>query len=192
MKSFLWGFDASMRKQVYDFNLLVSCSWGDYREAKKEIIQILKGLGDDEPFVKSTIAQGIVGVRTRLDPREAIKGLRRLFDADPLILQHTLKWVPIDIWTRSDMNSMKEGVVKLRNKIQADEKWQMTVKKRRYTRYHKIEIIRNLADLIDEKVDLENPDKILLIEILGGYAGISVLKPQDSFSAVKSFHKFGQ
>jgi len=174
-----------MQKQVYDFNLLVSCSWGDYREAKKEIIQILKRLNDDEPFVKSTIAQGIVGVRTRLDPREVINGLRRLFKADPLILQHTLKWVPIDLWTRSDMNSMKEGVVELRNGIYAGEKWRMTVEKRRYTRHHRIEIIRELADLIDEKVDLENPDKILLIEILGGYAGISVLKPQEIFSAVK-------
>jgi len=174
-----------MRKQVYDFNLLVSCSWGDYEGAKKEIIQILKVLGDDDPFVKPTIAHGIIGVRTRLDAREVINGLRRLFYADPLILEHTLRWVPIDLWTHSDMSSMRERVIELRDKIHAGEKWRMTVKRRRYTLHHKIEIIRELADLIDEKVDLENPDKILLVEILGGYAGISVLKPQDIFSAVK-------
>jgi len=61
----------------------------------------------------------------------------------------------------------------------------MTVEKRRYTRYHKIEIIKELAELIDKKVDLENPDKILRIEIIGKYAGLALLKPKDVFSATK-------
>jgi len=170
---------------MYDFNFLISFPWGLYRRAKEEIMHILKMLGDEEPLVKPTIAEGIIGVKTRLDPREAVQGLRMLFDRDPLTFQHTLKWVPVDLWTRSDMESMKEAVIKLRNKIQAGERWRMTVEKRRYTQYHKIEIIRELANLIDEKVDLENPDKILRIDIIGKYAGMSVLTPQDVFSIAK-------
>jgi len=170
---------------MYDFNFLVSFSWGLHRRAKEEIMHILKMLGDEKPLVKPTIAEGIIGVKTRLDPREAVQGLRMLFDKDPPIFQHTLKWVPVDLWTHSDMESMKEAVVKLRNKIRAGERWRMTVEKRRYTRYHKIEIIRELANLIDEKVDLENPDKILRIDIIGKYAGMSILTPQDVFSVAK-------
>jgi tRNA acetyltransferase TAN1 len=170
---------------MYDFNLLVSCSWGVYGEAKKEITQILEMLGDESPLVKRTIAEGIIGVKTRLDPRKVVNELRRLFDEDPFALQYTLKWVPVDLWTLSDIDSMKQGVGNLRNRIHSGERWRMTVEKRRYSLHHKIEIIRELADLVDEKVDLKNPEKILRVDIIGRYAGMSVLKPQDIFSVSK-------
>jgi len=170
---------------MYDFNLLVSCSWGGYGRAKKEILNILRTVGDEKAIVRRTVAEGIIGAKTSLDPREVIRELRKLYDKDPFIFQQTLKWVPVDLWTRSEIDSLKEAVAELRNKIQAGERWRMTVEKRRYTRYHKIEIIRELAELIDEKVDLENPDKILRIDIIGKYAGASVLKPQDVFSVAK-------
>jgi tRNA acetyltransferase TAN1 len=176
-----------MRKEMYDFNLLVSCSWGVYREAKKEIINILEMLGDESPLVKRTIAEGIIGVKTRLNPRGVVNGLRRLFDEDPFAFQYTLKWVPVDLWTLSDIDSMKQGVGKLRNRIHAGERWRMTVEKRRYSLHHKIEVIRELADLVDEKVNLENPEKILRLDIIGRYAGISVLTPQDVFSVAKPY-----
>lgn len=176
-----------MRKEMYDFNLLVSYSWGVYGKAKKEIIHILETLGDEGPLVKRTIAEGIIGVKTRLNSREVIYGLRRLFDEDPFVFQYTLKWVPVDLWTFSDMDSMKEGVRKLRNRIHAGERWRMIVEKRRYGLHHKIEVIRELADLIDEKVDLENPEKILRVDIIGRYSGISVLTPQEVFSVAKLY-----
>ena len=172
---------------MYDFNLLVSCSWGVYGKAKKEIIHILEILGDESPLVKRTIAEGIIGVKTRLNSREVAYGLRRLFDEDHFAFQYTLKWVPVDLWTLSDMDSMKEGVRKLRKRIHVGERWRMTVEKRRYSLHHKIEVIRELADLVDEKVDLENPEKILRVDIIGRYAGISVLIPQDVFSVAKHY-----
>jgi tRNA acetyltransferase TAN1 len=172
---------------MFNYNFLVSCSWGDYRRAREEIIHTLRMLGDESPFVRRTVAQGIVGVRTRLDPRGVVQDLRRLFDGDRLLLQYTLKWIPVDLWTRSDMESMKKGVLELRKEIHAGEGWRMTVEKRRSTRYHKREIIAELAELIDEKVDLKNPRKILRVDIVGRYAGISALKPQDVFSVAKPF-----
>ena len=172
---------------MYDFNFLVSCSWGVYGKAKKEIIHILEMLGDESPLVKRTIAEGIIGVKTKLNSREVVNGLRRLFDEDPFALQHTLKWVPVDLWTLSDIDSMKQGVGKLRNRIHAGERWRMTVEQRRYSLHHKIEVIRELADLVDEKVDLENPEKILRVDIIGRYAGMSVLKPTDMFSLSKPY-----
>lgn len=174
-----------VERKMYDFNLLVSCPWGAYRRAKEEVLSVLKRLGDEKTSVKRTVAEGIIGVNTSLDPREVIRKLRTLFDENPLILQQTLKWVPVDIWTWSKMDSMKEAVSELKNKIQVGERWRMTVEKRRYTKYHKIEIIRELAELIEEKVDLEKPDKILRIDIIGKYAGVSVLASQDIFSAAK-------
>jgi tRNA acetyltransferase TAN1 len=153
--------------------------------ARREIADILKLLGDERPVIERTVARGIIGVKTRLDSREVIKGLRKLFTKDPQSFQYTLKWVPTDLWTYSDMDSMKEAVMNLRDRIRAGERWRMTVEKRRYTLYHKIDIIKELAELIDEKVDLKNPTKIVRINIIGKYAAISVLSPEEVFSTMK-------
>jgi len=170
---------------MYDFNLLVSCSWSAYRKAKKEILQVLGLLGDEQPFIKPTLAQGIIGVKTSLNPKQVVKELQKLFNDRQSVFECTLKWVPVDVWTFSDIESMKEAVVRLRDKIQSGERWRITLEKRRYTLYHKIDIIRELAQLIDEKVDLEKPDKILRVDIIGKYAGISVLSPCDVLSTTK-------
>ena len=176
-----------MVEKAYDFNLLVSCSWSAYGKAQKEIVHVLGTLGDENPLVKRTVAKGIVGVRTCLDSREVTRRLRILFDEGSLAFQHTLKWVPVDLWTRSDMDSMKRAVAELRSKIDANERWRMTVEKRRYTRHHKVEIIRELAALIDKKVNLSDPDKILRVDIIGRCTGISILTPKDVFSVTKPY-----
>lgn len=151
-------------------------------------MRVLKALGDGEPSVRRTLAAGIVGVKTSLNPREVIGGLRRLFEEGPSVFQYTVKWVPVDLWTYSDLESMRKVVAELGKSIEVGERWRMTVEKRRYTQHHKIELIRDLAELIDREVNLENPDKILRIEIIGKYAGLSLLKPQDIFSAAKPLY----
>jgi tRNA(Ser,Leu) C12 N-acetylase TAN1 len=170
---------------MYDFNLLVSCSWSAYRRAKKEILQVLELLGDKKPLVKPTHARGIIGVKTGLNPRDTVRTLPRLSNDGQFVFEYTLKWVPVELWTFSDIESMKEAVLRLRDKIQPGERWRITLEKRRYTLYHKIDIIQELAQLIDEEVDLEKPDKILRVDIIGKYAGISVLSPHDVFSMTK-------
>ncbi|MFQ6135680.1 MAG: methyltransferase domain-containing protein [Candidatus Hydrothermarchaeales archaeon] len=172
-------------RKRYNFDLLVSCRWGTFRQAREEVAGILSRLGDEGPEIRPTIARGIIGVKTDLDPREVIRKIRVLYEQGSWPLQFAVKWVPIDVWVYSDLASMEEAVYGLKKKIRPGEKWRMTVEKRRYTRYHKIEIIRDLAELIDEKVDLSHPDKILRVDILGKYAGLSVLEPRDIFSIMK-------
>ncbi len=115
-----------------------------------------------------------------------VRELQRLYDEGKFVFEYTLKWVPVKLWTFSEIESMKEAVEGLRDEIQPGERWRITLEKRRYTLHHKIDIIRELAELIDEKVDLEKPDKILRVDILGKYAGISVLSPHDVFSTTKN------
>jgi len=170
---------------MYDFNLLVSVPWTPAGRARREIAYVLGLLGEEKPVIKRTIARGILGVKTRLDSREVIQGLKTLFSKDTTLFQHTLKWIPVDLWVSSDMESMKEAVAKVRDRIKPGERWRMTVEKRRYTLYHKIDIIRELAELIDEKVDLKNPDKILRLDIIGKITGVSVLSPKEIFSATQ-------
>jgi tRNA acetyltransferase TAN1 len=173
---------------MYDFNILVSYPWSQYANAKKEIQHILKRLGEETPFITRTIANGIIGVKTCQNPHEVVHAIHRMFIEDRTIFQYTSNWVPINLWTHSDIDSMKKAVEKLKTEIHVGEKWRITLEKRRFTKYHKIEIIESLAELIAEKVDLKNPDKILHIDIIGKYAGIAVLKPNDVFSTSRVSH----
>lgn len=69
---------------------------------------------------------------------------------------------PVERWVKSDIDSMKEALEELAPQIEEGETWRMTVEKRRYSDLHKSEIIRELAEIIDRKVDLKNPDKVVI------------------------------
>jgi len=167
---------------MYDFNLLVSYPWAMSKAAEHEIIRLLNTLGDENPLAKRTMARGIIGVKTKLDARIVIQELRASLGREPSTVEYTLKWIPIDLWVNSDIESMREAVAQLQSRIKPGECWRMTVEKRRCTLYHTIDIINDLAQLIDKRVDLKNPDKILRIDIISKYAGVSVLSPQEIFS----------
>lgn len=169
---------------VYDFNLLVSRSRGGYRRARREIRVILKALGDEKPTVSRTLVRGLIGVKTRLAPRDVVRGLRTLHGANPLLVQYTSKWLPVDAWGSSDVEAMKEAIHRLRDRIEPTETWRMTLEKRQYTQHHQLELIRILAEPVAAKVDLAHPDKILRVDILGPHAAMSVLTPDDIFSVV--------
>ena len=48
------------------------------------------------------------------------------------------------------------------------------------------EIIEKIANKIKNKVSLEFPDKVILIEILGNKTGVSILKKSDVLSIEKT------
>jgi tRNA acetyltransferase TAN1 len=171
---------------VYDFNLLVSRSRGGYPRARREILAILKALGDEKPTVSRTLVRGLIGVKTGLAPRDVVRGLRTLLGTNPLLVQYTCKWLPVDAWGSSDVEAMKDAIHRLRDRIEPTETWRMTLEKRRYTHHHQLELIRILAEPIAAKVDLVHPDKILRVDILGPHAAMSVLTPKDIFSVARS------
>ena len=171
----------------YDFNLLVSHQWSDYYVASQEIRSLLSEFGDSKPLIRRTAARGLAGVKTSLDSRQVIGLLREKYSTDIVAINYTLKWIPLDLWCDSNsLESMKEGLANLADRISKDEKWMMHVEKRRYSTLHKSELIKELADVFAQKVDLHNPDKIVWIEIIGKEVGISILQPSEIFSLFKA------
>ncbi len=82
---------------------------------------------------------------------------------------------------------MKRRVEELKSKILEGDSWMMIVEKRRYTSHHKVEIIDAIAPIVDGKVDLEDSDRVLRIDIVGRYAGISILRKGEVFSLAKPY-----
>ena len=165
-----------------DANLLVSTSWKTPGRSRREIIARLRGLGDPAPVVSRTQRKGITRVWTALDPREAIRRLRGVHQAAPGAFRHTLKWVPIDMWSAPDVASLRQAVTGLRDRIASNERWRITVERRAEGCPPASEIIAALVDLVDRKVDLSHPDKILLIELFEDRAALAVVAPGDTFT----------
>lgn len=123
-------------------------------------------------------------VRTSLDAREAIRRLRTLHHDSPATFRYTTKWVPVDVWATPDTDSLRQAVAGLRDRIRPGERWRISIERRAPGGPARAELIAALAPLIDEKVDLSHPDKLLRIELLSDRAAVSVVTPEEMFSVV--------
>ncbi len=170
---------------MYSYNLLVSYRFNEFLQARDEVIRLLAEMGDKDPVVQKTDVKGIIGVRTFIPSREVISKVRDLFRKDSQKVQHAVKWVPVDIWSNSELEQMVETVKKIKDQINEDETWAMDLEKRKYPAHHVYQIVTKLAEPFSQKVDLKKPDKYLRVDIIGEQAGISVLKPDEIFSIAR-------
>jgi tRNA(Ser,Leu) C12 N-acetylase TAN1 len=167
-------------------NLLISSSPRLSGRARREIATRLRALGDEAPETGLSLTRGIRAVGTSLDPRQVVAELRALCVRSPGRFRFTWRWVPVDLWTGTDLESMKQGVATLKGKIRPGETWRMTLETRTPDRVDARETIVALAALIDAKVDLSHPDKILLVDIFDDRVALAVLAPSEVFSVVKA------
>lgn len=165
-------------------DLLVSYSWSHFYLARPEITRALERFGDPDSLVEKTDVMGIAVVHTSLDNREVIKRCRVLREGEPLdSFEFAIKWVPVDYWCVTDLSAIKQVIdSNIRERIGKDQTWGMKVHKRRWQRYHTIEIIEYLAADIERKVDLNHPDRIVWVDVVGRRTAISLLKPEEIFS----------
>ena len=165
------------------FNLIVSTFRYREEDAQDELLNILENLGDHESESQTTNITGIVLGYTKLDPFQIVNTFRELVKNEPWQIHYILRLLPIESVVPTEMVSIKNTAKKLALKMQNSDTFRITVETR-HTLLGSSEVIAATAKEIDNKVDLENPDWVILVEIVGGLAGISVLKPNQIFSSV--------
>jgi len=167
-----------------EFNLLATTARGSEEDACSEIWYLIGDMGDREVKVDKTGVTGLIAVKTVLDPFNVIDKLRAVLKEKPYEFRYILRVIPIEKVVRTDLIEIKQAVIELANRIGDDETFRVTVEKR-FTSTTTREIIEAAAASIQRKVDLTSPDKIVLIEVVGGFTGVSVVKPKDIFSTTK-------
>ena len=167
-----------------DFNLIVSCARGLENDACSEIWFLLGEIGDKDPKVETTEVSGLIVAKTSLDPFQAVRKLREMLRKSPEEFRYILKVVPIERVVRTRLELIEQAATELSRKIGEDETFRVTVEKR-HSELPTKEIIEAAARRVDRKVNLEKPDRILLIEVMGRLTGISVIKPDDILSIAK-------
>jgi tRNA acetyltransferase TAN1 len=167
-----------------EFNLLATTSRGYESYAREELSHLLEKIGDPNPSIGRTGISGLIAVKTSLDPFEAIEKFRCVLHEKPYEFRYTLRLIPIERIVRTDLTQIEEAVAELGAQIQESETFRVTVEKR-FTATSSREIIEKAAAKIKRKVNLSKPDKIILIEIVGGSTGISLIEPKYILSVLK-------
>ena len=164
-----------------NFNLLVTTRRGEEEDACSEIWYLLGEIGDLTNTVNKTGISGLIAVKTIFDPLIAVSKIREMFKKHPEEFRFILRVIPIEKVVNTDLKEIKRITSEIAYKIRNDESFRISVKKR-YTQISSKKIIKNVAAQILRRVDLKNQDKIILIEIVGKFTGISIIKPEDIFS----------
>jgi len=164
-----------------DFNLMISTSRGNERNTCSEMWYLLGEVGDRGSTIETTPVIGLVVAKTKLDPVKAIRDLRALLKERPWEFKYTLKLVPIQKVVEAKLEEIERTALTLAEGISEEEKFRITVEKRRTDLSSKT-IIDTIAKRIERTVNLDHPDKILLVEVIGQLVGLALITSDDILS----------
>lgn len=169
---------------IRDFNLLVTTSRGNEDEACSELWYLLRQVGDPASAIEKTGVSGLIAAKTVLNPFKVIEEFRQILRERPYEFRYVLRVIPIEKVVHTNLKEIQRASSEFGEKIGENETFRVTVEKR-FTETPTKDIIENAASMIKRKVDLSKPDKILLIEVVGGLTGISLVRSVDVLSVVK-------
>ena len=166
-------------------NLIVTCARNLEGEAEEEIMDILDELGDPDVKISVSNMSGIITIQTKLDPIEVVRKMKEMLLDEPWSIRYCLRIIPIQKIVETNLEKIEECISSISDKIEDNESYRILIEKRNSDISSK-EIITNIANQIKNKVSLDFPDKIILIEILGIITGISLIKKSDILSLEKT------
>ena len=166
-------------------NLIITCARHLEEDTGEELRDILDELGDSEIEVSISDMSGILTAQTKLDPIEVVKKMKEMLLDQPWSIRYCLRIIPIQKVIETKIEAIEMAISNISNQILDGETYRILIEKRNSDISSK-EIITKIAHEIKNKVSLDFPDKIILIEILGGMTGIAILKEADILSIEKT------
>ena len=166
-------------------NLLVTCARNLETETKNEIGKILGEIGDQESEILNVGMRGILMVNTSIEPSKIIDWVNDKVVEEPWLIRYCLRMIPIQSVTETEMSKITKEVIKLKDVFKQNDSYRITIEKRN-TDMSSNEIITEVAKIFPNKVSLNQPDWVILIEILADKTGISILKENEIFSLDKA------
>jgi len=163
------------RDRLHDYNLLVACPRDRERAATSEIRYFIGDLLEDSDLkISRTPISGLLACKTSLDPFQTIHRLKEFAIENPYQFRFAIRFTPLEECVESVIDNIVEATEKLLPKIGEDESFRVTVR-RRHTELENMEVVKAVAAVIPRTVNLNSPDKTVLVEIVGEWTGISIL-----------------
>jgi len=118
------------------------------------------------------------------NPKALMSFITEFVRSEPFKVRYIMRIIPVDRVVDTKVEDIVGVVRELAPAIGPGETFRITIEARD-SPYKDRELIDAIADAVDRKVDLESPDKVVLLQIFGEYAGISVISPHDVISIQK-------
>jgi tRNA acetyltransferase TAN1 len=165
-----------------EFNLIVSTYRFREEDVQDEILELLYKFGDQAAESEIIEIKGMILVQSSLDPLAVIGKLKELVASEPWQIRYILRVLPIQVVVPTRLDTIRQAARDLITKI-GNDTFRVTVEKR-HSSFVSMQIVKAIADLVSNKVDLENPCWVILVQVLGGLTGVSILRPNQIFSSV--------
>jgi tRNA acetyltransferase TAN1 len=165
-------------------NLIITCARHLESDTRQEIVNILDKIGDSEPKITITNMSGILTAETKLDPIKVVKKIKDMILDEPWCIRYSLRIIPIQKIIETKLESIEDGITDLIKLIFTEETYRISIEKRN-SDISSQELISRIAKKMKNKVSLEFPDKVILIEIMGNKTGIAIVKKTDILSIEK-------
>lgn len=166
-------------------NLIITCPRHFEEEASEEVKRILIELGDQKPKIIISSMPGILTGITTLNPIEFIEKIREKILDEPWSIRYCLRIIPIQGVCKTNIKEIEDEILKKIGVIQSEDSYRITIEKRN-SKVSSDEIISKIAKNISNKVSLDSPDWVILIEIIGDEAGVSVIRNNNILSVEKT------
>ncbi len=165
--------------------MIITCARHLEPETEEELCDILEEFGDSDVKVTITEMSGILTAETKLDPVEVVRKIKEMVLDEPWSVRYCLRIIPIQKVIETKIEEIEKTVSEMSEEIIEGETYRISIEKRN-SNLSSQEIIKKIATKIKNKVSLEFPDKVVLIEILGNKTGVSILKKSDVLSIEKT------
>ncbi len=118
------------------------------------------------------------------DPKALLSFITDYVRSEPFKVRFIMRIIPVDKVVDTKLEDIIGAVKELAPTIGPGETFRITIEARD-SPYSEKELIGAIADAVDRKVNLDSPDKVVLLEIFGEYSGVSIISPNDIVSITK-------
>ncbi|MDV3293493.1 MAG: THUMP domain-containing protein [Nitrososphaerales archaeon] len=164
-------------------NLVVTSAKGLEARASAELKEIALLSGIRKVSMERSAYDGVVEVEAE-NPKGLITFLSDFVKSEPFKVRYIMRVIPVDKVVDTKLDDITKAVKELSSRIGHGETFRITIEARD-SPYSEKQMIDAIADVVDRKVSLSSPDKIVFVQVFGEYAGLSVVSPQDILSISK-------
>ncbi len=172
------------RARLRNYNLLVACPRERESAAISEIRYFIGDLlADSDLKISRTPVSGLLACTTSLNPFEVIQQLKEFAVENPYQFRFAIRFTPLEECVNSEITKIVEATQRLLPKISEEESFRVTVR-RRHTELENMDVVTAVAAVIPRKVNLSEPDKTVLVEIVGEWTGLAILNERTDILSI--------
>jgi tRNA acetyltransferase TAN1 len=172
-----------------DFKLIITTFRGREMEAAEEFKHLAAEFTGESPTCTATGISGLIIIDKITDPIMTVKIFRQILEKEPWYFRYILRVIPIEAVCKTALTEIVSLACTLSCKIPKNSTFKIVIEKR-FSVIKSEVIISKIANNIRAKVNLTSPEWLILVQILSKRTGISVLKPDQILSVIKSKRDF--